>query len=163
MTQPSALFAGAATRLAKAVQRYQAAVDDFDREAARHLGVNETALRCLEILLDDSPEATPGVLAARLGVTTGSVTAVIDRLENLGYLTRTAHPTDRRKTVIRATDKAARQAYELYGPLMDDGYQELLPRYDVEQIELITGFLSHATDIHQHHIQRLRSMAAHLK
>lgn len=33
-------------------QSHQSAVDDFDRELARLLGVNETDLRCLEILLD---------------------------------------------------------------------------------------------------------------
>lgn len=39
------------SRLGAAVQSYQGAVDDFDRELARLLGVNETDLRCLEILL----------------------------------------------------------------------------------------------------------------
>lgn len=37
-------------RLGAAVQAYQSAVDDFDRELARLMGVNETDLRCLEIL-----------------------------------------------------------------------------------------------------------------
>jgi hypothetical protein len=40
------------------VQSYQSAVDDFDRELARLMGVNETDLRCLEILLA-AEELTP--------------------------------------------------------------------------------------------------------
>ncbi|MFD4863984.1 hypothetical protein [Streptomyces sp. NPDC058412] len=33
------------------MQSYQAAVDGYGRELAHRLGVNETDLRCLEILL----------------------------------------------------------------------------------------------------------------
>lgn len=46
------------SRLGKAVQAYQSAVDDFDRELARLMGVNETDLRCLEILMG-TEEITP--------------------------------------------------------------------------------------------------------
>ena len=89
--------------LGDAVRRYQAAVDDFDREVARLMGINETDLRCLEILLEEVPEASPSRLAARLGLTTGSMTAVLDRLERLGYLVRSPHPTDRRVTLVEPT------------------------------------------------------------
>lgn len=68
--------------LGTAISRYQASVDDYDREMAPPLGVNETDLRCLEILLQDDEEAPPTLLAARLGLSTGSVTVMIDRLES---------------------------------------------------------------------------------
>jgi DNA-binding MarR family transcriptional regulator len=75
-------------RLGAAVQAYQSAVDDFDRELARLMGVNETDLRCLEILFAVE-EITPRELSRQLGLTTGSVTTMLDRLEKLAYLTRT--------------------------------------------------------------------------
>src|SRR5215472_8164819 len=87
-------------QLATQAQAYQAAVDAVDAAAAARLGVNRTDLRCLEILLGQESTA-PGQLAAELGLTTGSVTAMLDRLERLGYLTRTPDPGDRRKTQVR--------------------------------------------------------------
>ncbi|MEV0151925.1 MULTISPECIES: hypothetical protein [unclassified Nonomuraea] len=59
----------------------QAAVDSFDEAAADVLGVNRTDLRCLDILAQGP--VTPSVLEPALGLTTGSVTAMLDRLEKL--------------------------------------------------------------------------------
>lgn len=145
-----------AAKLSEAVESYQAAVDDFDREMARLLGVSETGLRCLEILIRDLPDATPRQLADRLGLTTGSVTSMLDRLETMGYLTRSPHPTDRRKLIIRATGTATRRAWELIGPLVAEGQQQLLTRYSAAQLDLIADFLTRARDLQQTHIQRLR-------
>lgn len=145
-------------KLGRAISSYQAAVDDFDREVARLMGVNETDLRCLEILLNEVEEAAPSLLAARLGLTTGSTTTMLDRLEKAGCLTRSPHPTDRRKTIVRATPEAARRAYELIGPLIDEGNQDLLTRYSVEQIELITEFLGRTGELQERHIRRLRAL-----
>jgi DNA-binding MarR family transcriptional regulator len=146
----------AAARLGEAVESYQAAVDDFDRELARLLGVNETDLRCLEILIQDAPETTPRLLADRLHLTTGSVTTMLDRLEKIGYLTRSPHPGDRRKVIVRATQAATRRAWELMEPLVAEGQQQLLTRYSLEQLDLITDFLTRACDLQQAHTRRLR-------
>ncbi|MFD0444184.1 MarR family winged helix-turn-helix transcriptional regulator [Streptomyces indonesiensis] len=92
--------------LGKVIQGYQAAVDDSDRETARLLGVNETDLRCLELLID-AEELSPRELSRQLGLTTGSVTAMLDRLERLGLLTRAPHPVDRRKSVVKVTSEGS--------------------------------------------------------
>lgn len=146
-------------QLGKASQSYQSAVDDYDRELARLLGINETDLRCLEILMGVE-ETAPSALSAQLGLTTGSVTTMLDRLEKLGYLTRSPHPTDRRRTLVRVTTEASRQAYALMTPFLDDCTERLLPRYTPEQLELITDFLTHNRDIQQEHTARLRQIPA---
>lgn len=46
----------------------------------------------------------PRELAERLGLTPSTVTSLLDRLESAGFAQRTAHPTDRRKTVISLTE-----------------------------------------------------------
>jgi DNA-binding MarR family transcriptional regulator len=145
----------AAAALSDAIARYQAAVDDFDRECARVLGVNETDLRCLEILIRESDEATPRLLADQLGLTTGSVTAMLDRLEKMKYVTRSAHPSDRRKVIVSATAEAVRRANDLIAPLIADG-NELLGDYSVAQLAQITEFLSRTTDLQDQHTARLR-------
>jgi DNA-binding MarR family transcriptional regulator len=145
-----------AAALGAATEAYQAAVSDFDRETARLLGVNETDLRCLEILMRDTPQATPRLLADRLGLTTGSVTTMLDRLEKAGYVTRSPHPDDRRKVIVAATETAVRRAWELVGPLVSDGQQSLLARYSPQELDLITGFLVSARELQQEHTGRLR-------
>lgn len=148
-----------ASNLGTAVQAYQAAVDDFDRELARLMGVNETDLRCLEILLA-TEEITPLALSTRLGLTTGSVTTMLDRLEKLGYLTRSPHPTDRRKTIVRITPEAAQRAYGLMGPFLADAIEQVNDRYTSDQLKLVTDFLTFSRDIQQRHIDRLRELPA---
>ncbi|WP_406776194.1 MarR family transcriptional regulator [Mycobacterium sp. SMC-21] len=145
-----------ADRLGAAVQGYQAAVDDFDREVARLLGINATDARCLEILIQEAAGVTPRELADRLGLTTGSATTMLDRLEKVGYVTRSAHPSDRRKLLVHATATARARAFELIGPLVDDGRRTLLSRYSGAQLELITEFLTRAAELQREHVMRLR-------
>lgn len=147
-----------ADRLGAAVQGYQAAVDDFDREVARLLGINTTDARCLEILIQETSGLTPRELADRLGLTTGSATTMLDRLEKVGYVTRSAHPSDRRKLLVHVTAVARERAFALIGPLVDDGRRTLLSRYSAEQLELITEFLTSAAELQREHVARLRGV-----
>jgi DNA-binding MarR family transcriptional regulator len=142
--------------LGAAVERYQAAVDDFDREAARVLGVNETDLRCLEILIREPVEVTPRLLAQRLNLTTGSVTAMLDRLEKLNYVRRVSHPSDRRRIIVEASAAAVKRAADLFGPLVTEGNELLRRHYTIEQVDVITDFLTRTTELQQRHVDRLR-------
>jgi hypothetical protein len=66
--------------------------------------------------------ALPGRLGVALGLTTGSVTAMLDRLEALGYVTRSRDPADRRKVIVRATAQATQRVWvEIYQPLTEEG------------------------------------------
>ena len=146
-------------RLGAAVQGYQGAVDDFDRELARLMGVNETDLRCLEILLGVD-QIAPKQLAARLGLTTGSVTTMLDRLEKLGYLTRSPHPTDGRSTLVCITQAAATRAYGLITPFLNDAGQQISDRFSAEQLETVIEFLTYSREIQEEHTERLRKLPA---
>ena len=143
--------------LGEAVRGYQAAVDDYDRELARTLRINETDLRCLEILLQELPEASPSQLAERLGLTTGSVTTLLDRLEKAGYLAREPHPTDRRKSIVRATPAFQQRAYALITPLLDEGERMIADAYSPDQVELIVDFMVRATALQRRHTEQLRA------
>ena len=61
-------------------------------------------------------ELTPGQLADRLALTSGAVTAVIDRLERLGWVKREPHPTDRRSIIVRRASKTS-EAEAIYATL----------------------------------------------
>ncbi len=136
------------------VRALQAAVDALDEAVAEHLGVNRTDLRCLDVLMQ-AGTATPGQLGATLGLTTGSVTAMLDRLARLGYLTRAADPADRRKVVVEPTALAQRKAGELYGPLATEGARRMR-RYTEAELRLITDFVRRSRELQEEHLARLK-------
>lgn len=152
----SEIVDGLRGEVAAAAQGQQAAVDAFDGAAAAHLGVNRTDLRCLEILLGAGP-ASPGRLGAELGLSTGSVTAMLDRLERAGYVHRSPDPEDRRKVVVRATGEAARRAHALYGPIAEEGARELAG-YTARELEVVADFLRRTRRLYERHLARIREM-----
>lgn len=143
--------------VAAAIRGYQRAVDAFDDAAAARLGVNRTDLRCLDVLLERGA-ATPGALAAALGITTGSVTAMLDRLEALGYLRRTADPADRRRVAVRPTRAAVEAARQLWGPLAAEG-GGLMACYRTAELEVVLDLLQRTRELQEMHTRRIRKKA----
>lgn len=144
------------TDLGPVIQGYQSAVDDTDREMARILGVNRTDLRCLELLLG-SGGLSPRALGERLGLTTGSVTAMLDRLERLDFLARDQHPDDGRKSVVTITAQGAHRCLELVEPLITEGNDVLAAQFDVDQLRLVMRFLDTLTEVQNRHVDRLHA------
>ncbi|MFC7450795.1 MarR family winged helix-turn-helix transcriptional regulator [Rhodococcus daqingensis] len=142
----------------QAMQRYQAAVDDFDREMARLLGVNNTDLRCLEMLLDEQEsEVTPRAIADNLGLTTGSVTTMLDRLERAGYLTRARHTSDRRKVLVHATPAGRECVWKMLGPMLEDATQNVTAHFTVDELDVVERFVTRAAEVQRRHVERLRA------
>jgi DNA-binding MarR family transcriptional regulator len=90
-------------RFKEAVRANQTATDVFDEALTIFLGINRTDGRCLDII-DRVGRISAGHLANESGLTTGAVTAVIDRLEAAGYARRTRDTLDRRKIWIEVTE-----------------------------------------------------------
>jgi DNA-binding MarR family transcriptional regulator len=143
--------------LGQEVQAHQAAVDAVDAAAAGCLQVNRTDLRCLEILYQGEA-VLPSQLAAKLGLTTGSVTVMLDRLERLGYVTRSADPSDRRKVVVRITPKAARRATKIYGPIAQEGERDVLSRYTAAELRVLLDFHRRGRELQERHVARIRQL-----
>ena len=117
----------------------QNAADALDAAIAEWLGVNRTDLVCLDILarLGTVPA---GRLADESRLTTGAITAVLDRLERAGYVQRLADPSDRRRVLVETTERFKELAEHAYGPvayaLVDAG-----TRFTKEQLAGIREFL----------------------
>lgn len=73
-------------------------LDRIDDAMERSLGINRSDLRCLN-LLEHGP-LTPTEIGRRLDLTSGSVTALIDRLVERELVSRMPAPKDRRSTAI---------------------------------------------------------------
>lgn len=142
--------------LGTAMRTYQRSVDAFDEAAAIYMGVNRTDMRCLDVLLEQG-QATPGHLAGALGLTTGSVTAMLDRLEKLQYVERSPDPADRRRIQVRPTGQAVALARRLWGPLVEEGGRGLA-RYSKAELELLIEVLRQTQALQEAHTERIRGM-----
>jgi DNA-binding MarR family transcriptional regulator len=71
----------------------------FSQAVAEGLGIASSDLECLDIVVLRGP-VTAGTLAQATGLTTGAITAVIDRLEKAGYVRRVRATADRRKVLV---------------------------------------------------------------
>lgn len=85
--------------------------EDMQRGLAER-GLTQARAQVLWIL-GESERMTQRDLAAELKVTPRNVTTLIDALEQTGFVRRTAHPTDRRATVIVLTPKGQKSAARL--------------------------------------------------
>ena len=100
-----------------ACRRLHAAIDALDQRAADMLGLARGDLRCLNLL--ETGPATPTRIAGGLGLSTGSVTALIDRLERKGLVERSRDPSDRRGVIVTATPKVFETIGTLYAQCSD--------------------------------------------
>lgn len=98
---------------------------------------------------------TAGELAAESGLTTGAVTAVIDRLERAGYARRIRDDEDRRRIMVEVTPQLQRAAGALYGPMMEE-WAALMNRATTEQLRVMVEFMRDANQVKPRHIRRLR-------
>jgi DNA-binding MarR family transcriptional regulator len=146
-------------RLGDLVRESQRGTDITDDLLCQLLGINRTDSRCLDIL-DQRGQMTAGALAQESGLSTGAITAVIDRLEKVGYAHRVTDPGDRRRVLVELTDKARAAGYELMaGPMIDAG-QTLLGRYSERDLELMIDFMEQGAEIRERHIEWLRARLA---
>src|SRR5690242_18054602 len=76
----------------------------FNQKVADRMGLHLTDMQCIN-LLDLVGPVTPGTLAERMGLTTGGVTVLLDRLEKAGFVRREPNPNDRRSVIIRLNTK----------------------------------------------------------
>jgi DNA-binding MarR family transcriptional regulator len=139
-----------------AVRAYQTAVDNFDQAVADHVGVNRTDARCID-LLDQAGGMTAGELARAAGLTTGAVTAVVDRLEAAGFACRVPDPADRRRVRIEVTDKVWELHAPLIGPMLEES-QAILDDLTDAEIERFTEFLQRVIELQQRHTERVRAL-----
>jgi DNA-binding MarR family transcriptional regulator len=127
-----------AGRLMLALRRSSAAGVLHGQTIARRVGVNSTDLECLDLILMSGP-STAGEIARHTGLTSGAVTGLIDRLERLGLVERTADPADRRKVLVRVREDRIGPIAQLYAPL-EKAMQSLLAGYSKEELKVLIDF-----------------------
>jgi DNA-binding MarR family transcriptional regulator len=82
-------------------------ISSWEQAAVRGSGLSPTQMHAIEIIGQEK-SLRMKELAEHLGITTGSLTVMVDRLEQNGFLERRPHETDRRSFLVALTDKGKR-------------------------------------------------------
>ncbi len=146
-------------RLGEEIRAGQRATDAVDEAVTELLGVNRTDSRCLDIL-EQHGRMTAGHLAALSGLSTGAVTAVLDRLERAGYAQRVPDPSDRRRVLVELTERAQTLIRDLMGRPMREGVGPVMAALSDAELELLLEFHRQAREFQERHAQWLREQTA---
>jgi DNA-binding MarR family transcriptional regulator len=144
-----------AMAFAVAVRKTGSLMQVMGQAAADRIGINATDLNCLNIL-SFSGKMTAGELARATGLTTASITGVVDRLEAAGFVSRERDATDRRRVVVAISlDRALREVAPVFAPMVAD-WQRLASRYSDDELRLIVEFYDQMEQVIRKHLSRLR-------
>jgi DNA-binding MarR family transcriptional regulator len=138
----------------RALRRTNLRASVFGQSIAIRLGLSDSDVEALETLIDTGA-ATAGRLAELMGLTTGAVTRLIDRLEQAGYVRRVGDPSDRRRVIVEVVPEKAAAIEAMFASLGAATAEEVV-RYTDAQLELINDFLNRMADVTREQAERLR-------
>jgi DNA-binding MarR family transcriptional regulator len=137
------------------------AIDLIGHASASRLGINQTDLICLDLLVRQGP-LSAGQVAAALGLTTAAISAMATRLEAGGYAHREMDPNDRRRVLIHASPTGTRHAFSLF----DDLYQaaaDMYASYKDRDLKRLIGLIRAYRTLITDHTARLNAEAVRAK
>jgi DNA-binding MarR family transcriptional regulator len=146
---------GLARELTSELFELSIALDQIGNAAASRIGINQTDLICLNLLVRHGP-LSPGQVASALGLTTAAISAMATRLEAGGYATREIDPKDRRRVLMHASPAGTQQAFSLF----DDFYQaaiDLFGSQKPQDVKKVTDMLTQFRRILTDHAEAIRA------
>ena len=112
----------------------------FGQTVAIRFGLSESDVEALELLIDTGA-ATAGKLSDLMGLTTGAVTRVIDRLEQAGYVRRVPDPADRRRVIVELVPEKMAAVEATMARVGEKGAEEI-SQYSEADLAVINDFLT---------------------
>jgi len=134
--------------IVRACRALYAAIDDLDQAAVDRLGVARSDLRCLNLLEHGSKR--PKDIARELGLTSGSITTMLDRLEVKGLIARMPDAGDRRGLLVSPTPALFARLGPIYRTVAlaltatVAGYDEAERRQAARHLDDVTRACRHA-------------------
>jgi len=127
----------------------------FHGAIAERFGLGSTDTKALEVLSRLGP-FTAGQLVEHTGLSSASVTALIDRLEQKGFVRRVRDPVDRRRVIVELVPEGVAPIREAFLPFTRS-LDELWGAYTLDQLELLHDFLVRGTERLRAHTARVSS------
>ncbi|MYS89566.1 MULTISPECIES: MarR family winged helix-turn-helix transcriptional regulator [Streptomyces] len=127
----------------------------FNQAVADHLKLHPTDVQCLNLLTAESGPFTTGRIAELTGLTSGSATRLVDRLEKAGYVVRRRDQTDRRRVLVEPVPKAMRNLTELWAEL-GERWRAMFADYTEDELALLYRHMRRTVELSRQQIAHLR-------
>ena len=131
------------------IRRLMQAGELFTKELNKTYQVSAPQLHCLLALYENGP-LPPSQIARHIMVKSSTVTGIIDRLEQKGFVERLRNSPDRRVITIQLTEAGKELAHNAPPPIQHkivDGIKKL-PEGEIKQIILSLSKLTHMLDVY---------------
>jgi DNA-binding MarR family transcriptional regulator len=112
----------------------------WEHSIVKDSGLSPAQIHTVEII-GHNQDMRMKELAERLGVTTGTLTVGVDKLEKRGLVKRKPHESDRRSWLIVLTDEG-KKMYEQHHKYHQEFTNEISRDLTLEQIDNLTEYLS---------------------
>lgn len=132
------------TETAVLLHRMLLAGRELQASLARGLGMRLTDMQAVDQVVSAQTPLGTVELGIRLGITSASATALVDRLVAAGRLTRTPDSRDRRRVAIAATEHAREEIRQALRPLVAD-VAAITGRLDERELATVMRFLADVT------------------
>jgi DNA-binding MarR family transcriptional regulator len=117
----------------------------MSRTVADHFGLHMTDLEVLDLIFLRK-QVSAGDLADATGLSSGAVTALIDRLAVAGYIERTADPKDRRRVIVKVRPEAIEPIKAVYMSTQKRMF-DLWSTFTERDLEVIADFITRSTGL----------------
>jgi DNA-binding MarR family transcriptional regulator len=141
-----------------ACREFTSVVAGVNDMIAERMGINRTDHRVMEVL-NRLGAMTAGDLAEATHLTTGAVTAVVDRLERVGYARRVPDTKDRRRVLIERTPEGNKIGMRYYGPFMNRTFQSM-DKYSADELAVVGDFMRSLAALAEEYATELRAAEA---
>ena len=122
---------------------------------SRRLGLAESEILAVAYLAQRG-RLTPSELGDLLDLSSGGVTALVQRLELAGHVERRRHPTDRRSVQLQLSGTLVERAGAAFQPLVD-ALDELTEELTEAEQATVRRFLSRVVLATEEHADRARA------
>jgi DNA-binding MarR family transcriptional regulator len=139
-----------------AVRRAGSVMQLLGQVSADRIGINATDLNCLNIVALTG-HMTAGDLARQTGLSTASITGVLDRLEEGGFVRRVRDRHDRRRVIVElGGGPGLRVVGATFGPVVR-AWRATAASYSDDELRLLLEFQDKLEEILRDQLARLRA------
>lgn len=140
----------------EAGSRYGARFMLVHQAVADRLGLNIIDLRCLR-LAQEAADPTAGYLARITGLTTGTITGVLDRLEKARFVRRERDTEDRRKVIVKVLPGGLQRVEKIMAPLSQD-MSKAMQDFTEEELKAVVRFFDVTAGAVGRHLERIHEL-----